>query len=33
MRKAIPTVFDAGIEGVVVRPTRVTPGRVKNVSV
>ena len=31
MRKVIPTVFDGGIEGVVVRPTRVTPGRVKNV--
>ncbi len=30
MRKVIPTVFDRGIEGVVVRPTRVTPGRVKN---
>ncbi len=30
MRKVIPTVFDGGIEGVVVRPTRVTPGRVKN---
>ena len=30
MRKVIPTVFDLGIEGVVVRPTRVTPGRVKN---
>ena len=30
MRKVIPTVFDGGIEGVVVRPIRVTPGRVKN---
>ncbi|MEM7590584.1 MAG: transposase [Cyanobacteria bacterium P01_A01_bin.83] len=30
MRKVIPTVFDQGIEGVVVRPTRVTPGKVKN---
>ncbi len=30
MGKVIPTVFDGGIEGVVVRPTRVTPGRVKN---
>ena len=30
LRKVIPTVFDGGIEGVVVRPTRVTPGRVKN---
>ena len=26
MRKVIPTVFDGGIEGVVVRPIRVTPG-------
>ncbi len=30
MRKVIPTVFDGGIEGVVVRPIRVTPGNVKN---
>ena len=29
-QEVIPTVFDGGIEGVVVRPTRVTPGRVKN---
>ena len=29
MRKVIPTVFDGGIEGVVVRPIRVTPGRAK----
>ena len=27
MRKVIPTVFDGGIEGVVVRPIRITPGR------
>ncbi|MEM9274286.1 MAG: transposase [Cyanobacteria bacterium P01_F01_bin.143] len=26
MRKVIPTIFDGGIEGVVVRPIRVTPG-------
>ena len=31
MRKVIPTVFsDGGIEGVVVRPIRVTPGKAKN---
>jgi hypothetical protein len=30
MRKVIPTVFDGGIEGVVVRPIRVTPGNAKN---
>ena len=29
MRKVIPTVFDGGIEGVVVRPIRITPGRTK----
>ncbi len=29
MRKGIPTVFDQGIEGVVVRPIRITPGRAK----
>ena len=29
MRKVIPTVFDGGIEGVVVRPIRITPGRAK----
>ncbi len=29
MRKVIPTVFDQGIEGVVVRPIRITPGRAK----
>ena len=27
MRKVIPTIFDGGIEGVVVRPFRITPGR------
>ena len=31
MRKVIPTVFDGGIEGVVVRPIRVTPGSAKSV--
>jgi len=30
MRKVIPTVFDGGIEGVVVRPIRVTPGQAKS---
>ena len=30
MRKVIPTVFDGGIEGVVVRPIRVTPGNAKS---
>lgn len=30
MRKVILTVFDGGIEGVVVRPIRVTPGRAKS---
>ena len=30
MRKVIPTVFDGGIEGVVVRPIRVTPGKAKS---
>ncbi|MDJ0573758.1 MAG: transposase [Xenococcaceae cyanobacterium MO_234.B1] len=30
MRKVIPTVFDQGIEGVVVRPIRITPGRAKS---
>ena len=30
MRKVIPTVFDGGIEGVVVRPIRITPGRAKS---
>ncbi len=30
MRKVIPTVFDIGIEGVVVRPIRITPGRAKS---
>ena len=30
MRKVIPTVFDGGIEGAVVRPIRVTPGRAKS---
>ncbi len=30
MRKVIPTVFDGGIGGVVVRPIRVTPGKAKN---
>jgi hypothetical protein len=29
MRKVIPTVFDSGIEGVVVRPIRVTPNQAK----
>ena len=29
MRKVIPTVFDGGIAGVVVRPIRITPGRAK----
>ncbi len=29
MRKVIPTVFDQGIKGVVVRPIRITPGRAK----
>ncbi|MDJ0799897.1 MAG: transposase [Calothrix sp. MO_167.B12] len=32
MRKVIPTVFDGGIEGVVVRPIRITPGKTKNKS-
>ena len=30
MRKVIPTVFDGGIGGVVVRPIRVTPGQAKS---
>ena len=30
MRKVIPTVFDGGIEGAVVRPIRVTPGNAKS---
>ena len=30
MRKVIPTVFDEGIEGVVVRPIRVTPDNANN---
>ncbi len=30
MRKVIPTVFDGGIEGVVVRPIRITPGQAKS---
>jgi putative transposase len=30
MRKVIPTVFDRGIEGVVVRPIRITPNQAKN---
>lgn len=30
MRKVIPTVFDGGIEGVVVRPVRITPNQAKN---
>ena len=30
MRKVIPTVFDRGIEGVVVRPVRITPNQAKN---
>jgi putative transposase len=30
MRKVIPTVFDSGIEGVVVRPVRITPNQAKN---
>ncbi len=30
MRKVIPTVFDRGIEGVVVRPIRITPGKAKS---
>ncbi len=30
MRKVIPTVFDGGIEGVVVRPIRITPGKARN---
>ncbi len=29
MRKVIPTIFDGGIEGVVVRPVRITPGQAK----
>ena len=29
LRKVIPTAFDLGIEGVVVRPIRVTPGKAK----
>ncbi len=29
MRKVIPTVFNLGIEGAVVRPIRVTPNRAK----
>jgi putative transposase len=32
MRKVIPTVFDGGIEGVVVRPIRITPNKAKNKS-
>lgn len=30
MRKVIPIVFDRGIEGVVVRPVRITPNQTKN---
>ena len=30
MRKVFPTVFDRGIEGVVVRPVRITPNKAKN---
>ena len=30
MRKVIPTVFDRGIAGVVVRPIRITPGQAKS---
>ena len=30
MRKVIPTIFDGGIKGVVVRPLRITPGKVKS---
>ena len=30
MRKVIPTVFDRGIEGVVVRPVRITPNQARN---
>nr|MDJ0571202.1 transposase [Pleurocapsa sp. MO_192.B19] len=30
MRKVVPTVFDGGIEGVVVRPFRITPGKAKS---
>lgn len=30
MRKVIPTVFDGGIEDVVVRPVRITPNQAKN---
>ncbi|MGD1713965.1 RNA-guided endonuclease InsQ/TnpB family protein [Dapis sp. BLCC M172] len=30
MRKVIPTIFDEGIEGVVVRPVRITPNQAKN---
>ncbi len=30
MRKVIPTVFDGGIDGVVVRPVRITPNQAKN---
>ncbi len=30
MRKVIPTVFDGGIGGVVVRPIRITPGQAKS---
>ena len=29
MRKVFPTVFDGGIEGVVVRPVRITPNQAK----
>jgi putative transposase len=32
LRKVIPTAFSQGIEGVVVRPIRVTPGAAKNSS-
>ena len=30
MRKVIPTIFDGGIKGVVVRPVRITPNQAKN---
>ena len=30
IRKVIPTVFDRGIEGVVVRPVRITPNQARN---
>ena len=32
LRKVIPTAFSQGIEGVVVRPVRITPGVAKNPS-